>query len=793
MLTRGMDKLYNSLREGVIVFDLESKAPIFVNKTIGIYTGLKSAELKLESILNYLPEKQSDGKSSTVLFEEIFNEALENGCCERDLLLNLKYRLIFVNVNAVAMPDVGTLVMLFDDTKVPLYATPFEFKSYSDFEYRRFNESKLGSYEYDIQKEEFVLSSVSCQILGIDIQRNKISLQEFKQKVPDLEVENQLEIIKESIEKNSNFELMHSIRIDNEERWLLNWGRPELSSNGEVKVLKGIFQDITEKIDEERKLRYNQAIEKTISTLLSEIIIHNEEDELFRSLIEKMGTMLNFEDCVIYLWNEKEGKLIQKAKFKKGLIRHDNIENLTVPEALNLGEGIVGTVAQNLNSEIVGDVKNDSRYIQEEHFSGSEMAVPLLANNQLIGVIDTEHSQAGFFNQYHLKVLETIAAILAVKIVQVRAREEMFRQEQLLRNTIDSFRDTAVYTVDESFRLLTYNSFYEKLCEERLGIKIKVGTPIEKLLEYSDWRVKMLDAVKMVLSGKEEFVTFVKKSVRNPKDERLIKVGINPVGEGKKPFAVTVMHQDITEQTKHLEAFKKSKERENELKRLLRMRKAENALQFYKGREEERQRIAMRLHDEVANGVAAVILMVENLLGKQADEFIPYLKKINTELRELYEKTRRVSQDLVVSSLDYSDFITEIKEIMHSNLDENTKFHFFIEEAEKLEGLSKHLKSELAIIFDELAVNMAKHAKAKGVNVNMTLEEDRLSIIVEDDGVGFNARDSFKGRGLKKISKRVENMGGTFNIDSVVGTGTTALLELPVEFTEKIEDVKGTK
>ena len=141
---------------------------------------------------------------------------------------------------------------------------------------------------------------------------------------------------------------------------------------------------------------------------------------------------LEFEDCVIYLLDEKNNVLVQKAAYGPKSPRSFEISQpITIP----VGKGIVGAVANSLKAEIIADTRKDHRYITDDAVRLSEITVPIVSGGRLIGVIDCEHSKKGFFTQKHLSILSTIASLCASKIVRARAETEKKEAEQMLAET----------------------------------------------------------------------------------------------------------------------------------------------------------------------------------------------------------------------------------------------------------------------------------------------------------------------------------------------------------------------
>jgi len=141
---------------------------------------------------------------------------------------------------------------------------------------------------------------------------------------------------------------------------------------------------------------------------------------------------LQFEDCVIYLVDEKRNILIQKAAHGPKSPRQNEIKT---PLEIPVGKGIVGSVAETGKAELINDTSKDPRYIVDDQLRYSEISVPILSDNRVLGVIDCEHSKKAFFTQRHLSILTTIASLCANKIVKTNAEAEKKEAERILMDT----------------------------------------------------------------------------------------------------------------------------------------------------------------------------------------------------------------------------------------------------------------------------------------------------------------------------------------------------------------------
>jgi signal transduction histidine kinase len=85
-------------------------------------------------------------------------------------------------------------------------------------------------------------------------------------------------------------------------------------------------------------------------------------------------------------------------------------------------------------------------------------------------------------------------------------------------------------------------------------------------------------------------------------------------------------------------------------------------------------------------------------------------------------------------------------------------------------------------IIQELLNNVIRHAKASEINIELNLMENLLSLIISDNGQGFDPESvaDHKGIGLQNLSTRVRMLKGTFYIDSGRNNGATFLIDIPV-------------
>lgn len=177
-----------------------------------------------------------------------------------------------------------------------------------------------------------------------------------------------------------------------------------------------------------RRLRQQQKkyIDNTIDYFANSVYGQNSVDEICWDIARNCISQLRFEDCVVYLLDQQKNRMVQKAAYGPKNPKGHEIIN---PIEIEIGKGIVGTVAATGRPLLVNDTTKDKRYILDDEMRYSELAVPILHDNKVIGVIDSENAAKNFFTQEHLKALNTVAAISANKIAEATAEAQAKENE----------------------------------------------------------------------------------------------------------------------------------------------------------------------------------------------------------------------------------------------------------------------------------------------------------------------------------------------------------------------------
>lgn len=194
---------------------------------------------------------------------------------------------------------------------------------------------------------------------------------------------------------------------------LMKWRLDILRRNSEKKAR--VQQEIRE------NLEHRLEMEQVINYFATSIAGKETEEALLWDVAQKCIGTLGFEDCVIYLLDKNRNVLVQKAALGP---KSTNASSIVNPIEIEPGSGIVGSVALSGKAEIVDDTNDDERYLVDDTARRSEIAVPIVVNGEVTGVIDSENSLPGFYTYRHLQILKTIASLCADKIELIRTSEQ---------------------------------------------------------------------------------------------------------------------------------------------------------------------------------------------------------------------------------------------------------------------------------------------------------------------------------------------------------------------------------
>ena len=203
--------------------------------------------------------------------------------------------------------------------------------------------------------------------------------------------------------------------------------------------------------------------------------------------------------------------------------------------------------------------------------------------------------------------------------------------------------------------------------------------------------------------------------------------------------------------------------------------------------EQERSRIAEDLHDRLGSQSTQIIF-----LSKALDEQVTHHHQDWQEMKVYSERIKATARDMTVS-LDEIIWTTDpAKDNVESSMafflsyaesyfkDTSTRLRIDIPMNIESREFSMEARHEVFLAIREALTNVLKHAQASEVWLSIKLQDNRLRIHVDDNGVGIQSQNEDKGRsGLKNIQRRMESIGGTVDFKSSKSGGFSVQIEIP--------------
>lgn len=245
-----------------------------------------------------------------------------------------------------------------------------------------------------------------------------------------------------------------------------------------------------------------------------------------------------------------------------------------------------------------------------------------------------------------------------------------------------------------------------------------------------------------------------------------VEISLSPMTVGESRQVISII-RDVTER-RRLQAF---------------------GAEALRAAEEERQRIARELHDDTAQRLAGLMLMLR-VAGQIEDreERERRIEQVREEIAETADAVRRIARGLRPPALDEVGLAAALESLVSSlRLAHSLNIEMTADRPrDRLEA-----DAELALyrIVQEALSNAVRHSGASRVAVSLQTEDGMVRAEVEDDGRGFAVDraygDEGQGLGMVGMRERARNAGGSLDIDSAPGAGTRVRVELPLKRRER--------
>jgi len=196
-------------------------------------------------------------------------------------------------------------------------------------------------------------------------------------------------------------------------------------------------------------------------------------DRLFQRIGELLHRLIDYQMFSILLLDTTGTRLQHRFALRF-------YEKVQIKREIELGKGLVGYAAQHRQPVLAPDVTKDPRYIELNPETRSELVVPLIYKESVIGVLDLEHTRSGYFREAHVRTLTTLAAQIAIAIENARLYERIARQERRMERELAMARQVQYSLLPPSHPKLEHAEIAARFIPAHT-----IGGDLYDFLEYS--------------------------------------------------------------------------------------------------------------------------------------------------------------------------------------------------------------------------------------------------------------------------------------------------------------------
>jgi two-component system CheB/CheR fusion protein len=392
-----------------------------------------------------------------------------------------------------------------------------------------------------------------------------------------------------------------------------------------------------------------------------------------------------------------------------------------------------------------------------------------------------------------------------VDVSQLRQAQRALRTSQeRLRLLIDSVRDYAILTVTTDNRVAYWNVGAERMFGYREAEIIGQDAALLFTPEDRAANVPALELQQALLAGRAEderwhirkdgsrfYASGVMTPMENPRLQGFAKVARDLTERKQAEEALRQAHSElerrVEERTQELTVANAELRAEAERRAHVERARQEVLRQLVTAQEDERQRIARELHDELGQQLVGLRLGLESLIQASADpaQLPARVQNLQTLIGQIDDDVERLALELRPSVLDNLGVIAALQQYV-ADWGAHHELHAEFVAVGSTARLAPVVEIVLYRAVQEALTNVLKHAAARNVSVVLKQQPDHVQLIVEDDGRGFiidgAAEEDAAARrlGLLGMRERVALVGGSFTIESVPGQGTTIFVRIPL-------------
>jgi len=189
-----------------------------------------------------------------------------------------------------------------------------------------------------------------------------------------------------------------------------------------------------------------------------------------------------------------------------------------------------------------------------------------------------------------------------------------------------------------------------------------------------------------------------------------------------------------------------------------------------------RNRIASDLHDDIGSTLNSISVYSEVAKNDPAKRNLS-LTMIGESSRKVIDAMSDIVWTINPDNDSFEKIILRLRSLSYNLLRaKNIEFTFKVDETLNELKLSLEKRRNFFLVFKEILNNLVKHSQANRVQILLTHHSNTISLVVRDDGIGFDTTKKYNGNGLTNIRKRAKEMNAQVSIESGAGIGTNTQL-----------------
>lgn len=677
--------------------------------------------------------------------------------------------------------------------------------------------ARMGHWDYDFVSEEGYWSETLYALFGLEREAVTDPGQEFLARVHPDDVPELRAHMERAYREHTGYEMSYRItQPDGSVRAVYGAGNVTTNDAGEVTRMSGIVQDISRRRELEESLARSVARLSSINNVGQVVAASLDLGQIYREVLAAARSLLGAD--MVLLFEYEQDVLHVRAADHDGTHR---VEQLSIPANTGVA-GEVWTTGRAVR--LSGDECRRRRSDRLAQLAGYEpramVTVPVRWQDKIVGVLQAVDGRDDAFNAEDLETLQAIGTWTAIAIGKARqhvALERRLRESEAVAHISRALSETL----------------------EPQSILDLIAATAQSIVPHTDWTV-----IHLLRGRPERLYPAASSGSVPPADDYVIPpdqgiaghvllaghlINVGDVWEdnratdfarsvGVRSMLVAPIHshsriigtissvspqpQTFTGEDEHLITILASQaamaienaqlfdsqRRARAVAELQRERLRELTQRIVSAQEEERLRISRELHDEAGQALTSLKISLDLIrvgLPPEQEALRARLAGVAALADETMETLRTLAHDLRPPGLDAFGLNVALEGLCY-DFGERTGLAVTYRGLE-LPELPTTVALSMYRLVQEALTNIAKHAEARQVEVDLTRDDEHLYVSVIDDGKGFVADADAEnprrrgGIGLVSMRERAELLGGTLTIETSPGQGTHLTARIPLE------------